>query len=235
MLQTHIGSMSPSWKLTACLLALSVVFGISGCATAPPLSSTDQGFAALEAGDWRSAKSHFALSLREDASDGRAWHGQSLAQLAGRDPEAALRSLSSLAKVDGARFDGEARGTYGDALESAARHRLRNEQFEAALAAARALGRVEPKRRGIKRLFGQALVGEASRRRFVGDKDTALTLFQQACHTAPGELEAWVGAAEILLEQKKGKQAMQLLEAARKRHPTAGAIRTLSLQALHER
>lgn len=99
----------------------------------------------------------------------------------------------------------------------------------------RTLARLGGTRRGLNQLLGKVLVEEATRRRFRGDKETAFTLYREACGVAPGELPAWVGAAEIGLEEKRGREAMQLLEAASKQHPTAGAIRTLTLQALHER
>ena len=69
----------------------------------------------------------------------------------------------------------------------------------------------------------------------MGEAKPALALYREACEVTPGNLEAWVGAAEILLEKKKRKEAIRLLEAARANHPTAGAIRTLSLQAMRIR
>jgi tetratricopeptide (TPR) repeat protein len=223
-------------RMTIVAITLAACLVLSqGCATPPPLSPTEAGFAALEEEDWRAAKTHFAEGLRIDPRDGRAWHGQARAQLAGRDPEGALRSLSSLAKVDKPRFSGEARSTHANGLEDAARRRLKRDQFELGLAAARALARLDPKRTGLAGLLGRALVGEATRRRYQGEKEYALQLYREACRVTPGALEAWVGATEILLEERKSKQAMQMLEAARKNHPTAGAIRSLTLQVLHQR
>jgi tetratricopeptide (TPR) repeat protein len=150
----------------------------------------------------------------------------------GRDGEGALRSLSSLSKVDGALFKAEARTVYGDALEEATRQRLDRDKSESALLAARALSKFDPKRRGLRSILGQALIAEAGRLNWQGDRDRALALYREACVVVPSSLPAWVGAAEILLQRGQGKEAMQLLAQARQRHPTAGSIRTLTLQAL---
>jgi tetratricopeptide (TPR) repeat protein len=218
--------------LSGLVIALGLVLG---CASGPPPTPVELGEAALERGDWRAAKTHFAEALRLDAEQGRAWHGQARAQLRGRDPEGALRSLSSLARADAETFSGEARSTYTDSLEAVTRLRLDREQSEAAMVAVRALVDLDPERRGLARLLGSALVREAERRRLLGDRDSALALYREACRVVPQTLEAWVGAVEILLEAKKGREAVRLLEAARKVHPTAGAIRSLSLQALQLR
>ena len=218
-----------------CLGLLLAVTLVQGCASGPPPTPTELGLSALEGGDWRAAKTHFATALEADASDGVAWHGQARAQLAGRDPEAALASLGRLSKVEPARFRDAALPTYRDALEGAARHRLDRDQSEAALQAVRALAKLEPARRGLPRLLGQALLAEANRLRLRGRRDEAFALFKEACHVTPGTLEVWVGAAEILLEKRQGKKAIRLLEQARKQHPTAGSIRTLTLQAMRVR
>ncbi len=206
-----------------------------GCVSGPPPTPVELGEQALAEGDWRAAQTHFGEALALDAGSGRAWHGQARAALLGRDAEGALESLSRLSKVDPERFRGEARETYGDALDGAVRSRIARDQPEAALTAARALARLEPRRNGLPRLLGLSLLAEAERRRLDGDRQGALALYREACEVTPQALEAWVGAAEILLETRKGKQAMRLLEAARKAHPTAGAIRTLTLQALRMR
>ena len=212
------------------LLLATLLF--HGCASGPPPTPVEKGEAALTSGDWRSAKTHFAEALRADARFGRAWFGQARAQLAGRDPEGALRSLSSLSKVDRDLFVGSARSTYADALEAATRYRLDREQSEAALIAVRALAKLEPDRRGLGPLLGRALVEEAARIRWLGDREAALMLYRETCEVMPYALEAWLGAAEILIEFKRGREAMRLLEAARKMHPTAGQICTLTIQAL---
>jgi tetratricopeptide (TPR) repeat protein len=222
-------------RLTRCGAALVggvLVFWLQACASGPPPTPTALGEAALAEGDWRSARRHFGEALKLDSHNGRAWVGQARAQLAGREPEAALQSFSRLARVDGDRFRGEALPDYADALEAAAQTRLASRKSEAALVAVRALAQLEPDRRGLDRLLGRALVAEAERRRLLGERGPALSLYREACRVAPQELDAWVAAVEILLEQRKRKQAMQLLEAARKAHPTAGSIRTLTLQAM---
>jgi tetratricopeptide (TPR) repeat protein len=226
------GDSMKSKRFWTVLFLCSAMLFSHGCASAPPPSPVELGEAALATGDWRSAKTRFAEALRADPRSGRAWLGQSRAQLAGRDPEGSLRSLSSLSKVDRALFSGDARSTYMDALEGATHGRLEREQSEAALVAVRALVKLEPDRRGLDRLLGRTLVAEAERRRWLGDRERALSLYREACQVVPHTLEAWVGAAEMLLERKQGKEAMRLLEAARKTHPTAGQIRTLTIQAL---
>jgi tetratricopeptide (TPR) repeat protein len=214
--------------LVLCLAALLS----NACATGPPLTPVESGEAALASGDWRSAKKHFAEALRAEAGFGRAWLGQARAQLAGRDPEGALRSLSSLSRVDRCVFDGAGQATKAEGVEAAARLRLRRDQSEAALIAVRAWVELEPDRRGLDPLLGRALIAEAARRRWQGDPTAALTLYREACQVVPSTLDPWLGAAEILIEQNHGKAAMQLLEIARRSHPTAGQIRTLTIQAL---
>jgi len=221
-----------SKRLLPLLVLLIAALLSPGCASGPPPTLVEQGEAALAVGDWRSAKTHFAAALRGDQRDGRAWLGQARAQLAGRDPEGALRSLTSLSRVDRALFVGEARATYAEGLAEATRHRLDREQSEAALIAVRALAKLEPNRRDLRPLLGRALVGEATRKRWRGEREAALALYREACQVVPDNLEAWVGAAEILIEFKQGKEAMRLLEIARRAHPTAGQIRTLTIQAL---
>jgi tetratricopeptide (TPR) repeat protein len=223
-------------------LAWGVVWGLAwgavlgaGCASGPPPTATELGEAALAEGDWRGAATHFADALRSDSGDVRAWHGQARAQLLGRDPESALRSLSRLAKLDPDYFRERARASYADILDAAALERLERQQAESALEAARALKRVEPDRRGLDRLLGRALLAEARRRRLLGDRESALGLYQEACGVMPQSLEAWVASAEILLEKRKPKEAMRVLEQARSHHPTAGEIRMLSLQVLKGR
>lgn len=219
-------------NFAAVLFSCAVTLLVVGCASGPPPTTVEKGEAALASGDWRSAEAHFAEALRIDSSFGRAWYGQARAQLAGRNPEGTLRSLTSLSKVDRSLFVGTARSTYAEALEAATQQRLRLEQNEAALVAVRALASLEPDRRGLDRLLGRALVGEAARRRWRGDRKGALALYREACQVVPNTLDAWVGAAEILLEFRQGKDAVRLLESARKTHPTAGQIRTLTIQAL---
>lgn len=208
---------------------------LQACASGPPPTATELGWSALDTGDWRSAKTHFAAALDADPADGRAWHGQARAQLEGRDPEAALLSLTRLGKVDPGGFRGIASGTYSDTLYAAVARRLDRHQSEAALAAARALVQIDAGRSGSDRLLGQALLAEATRKRLGGERDAAYALYSEACQVTPGTLDAWVGAAEILLEKREGRKAIRLLEAARKTHPTAGAIRTLTLQAMRVR
>jgi len=227
--------MSPRYPIPFAVWAIAILLQavlLQGCASGPPPSPVELGETALESGDWRAAKTHFADALRIDSRSGRAWLGQARAQLAGRDPEGALRSLTSLSKVDRRLFSEAARSTYADALEAATEGRLARDQSEAALAAVRALSKLEPDRRGLNRLLGRSLIAEGDRLRWRGDPKSALALYSEACRVVPQTLGAWVGAAEILLEFKRGKEAMQLLEAARKTHPTAGQIRTLTIQAL---
>lgn len=225
---------APSVRFVATLAVVSCLL-LAGCASGPPPTPTELGWTALEAGDWRGAKQHFAVALRADTGDARAWHGQAAAQLAGRDAEAALRSLGTLAKIDPERFSGAARSTYADALERAVSQRLARDQAEAALAAARALARLEPDRRGLTTRLGRAVMAEADRRRLRGQPKAALALYREACELTPGNLDAWVGAVEILLERKQGREAMRLLEAARRHHPTSGLIRTMARQAMKYR
>ena len=215
-------------------IGLLIVLAL-GCASGPPPTAVELAEQALAAGDWRTAQTHFDAALALDAQNGRAVHGQARAALLGRDAETALAQLSRLAKLDPARFRAEARETYADALDGAVRARLERGQAEPALLAARALAQLEPRRSGLPRLLGLSLLAEADRRRLQGDRPGALALYREACEVTPGALEAWVGAAEILLETRRGKQAIRLLEAARKAHPTAGSIRTLTLQALRMR
>lgn len=222
-----------AWKRFRTVLVLYfVVLFANGCASGPPPTPVERGEAALASGDWRSAKTLFAEALRAEPRSGRAWLGQARAQLAGRDPEGTLRSLSSLSRVDRPLFDGDARVTYAEGLEDMTRVRLHREQSEAALVTARALIKLEPQRRDLDPLLGRALVAEAARRRWLGHHKESLALYREACQVVPSTLDAWLGAAEILIEQNHGKEAMQLLEIARKTHPTAGQIRTLTIQAL---
>lgn len=219
-----------------CALALALGMGLTaGCASAPPPTPNELGEAALAQNDWRAALTHFARALELDARDGRALQGQAASQLRGRDPEAALDTLGRLSKLDPERFRFEARPLYADALEAATARRLERKQSQAALVAARALAGLEPRRNGLPRLIGRALLDEADRLRLRGDAKSALALYQEARRVTPGVLEAWIGAAEILIENRQGKQAIRLLEAAREFHPTAGAIRVLTLQALRVR
>ncbi|HEB90303.1 MAG TPA: tetratricopeptide repeat protein [Deltaproteobacteria bacterium] len=204
----------------------------AGCASGPPPTPVERGEAALAAGDWREARDHFAEALRLDGRSARAWLGRARAELAGRDPEAALRSLARLSKVDRDFFVGNARPTWGEALEAATVDRLARGKSREALASVRALARLEPGRRGLDPLLGRTLIAEADRLRWSGDRKAALALYREAVQVVPETLEAWVGAAEILLESRRGSEAMALLEAARKRHPTAGVIRALTLQAM---
>jgi tetratricopeptide (TPR) repeat protein len=206
-----------------------------GCASGPPPTPTELGEAALAQGDWPAARVHFAEALRLDARDARAWQGQARAELSEREPEAALRSLSRLSEVDPERFRREARALYVETLEAATEQRLARRQSEAALVAVRALARLEPERRGLDRLLGRALLAEAERRRLQGERQAALQLYREACEVTPGALEAWVATAEILLEKRKGKEAIRVLQAARAHHPTASAIRLLTRQALKAR
>ena len=148
------------------------------------------------------------------------------------DSEVASPLDTPLNPVDRALFSGDARSTYVDSLEAATSVRLAREQSEAALVAARALVKLEPDRQDLDQLLGRTLVAEAERRRWLGDQQAALSLYREATHIVPNTLDAWVGAAEILIELKQGKQAMQLLEVARKTHPTAGQIRSLTIEAL---
>ena len=215
--------------------ALAVWVLLAGCATGPPPTETELGEQALLEGDWREALTHFALALRVDAADGRARLGQARAHLAGRDPEASLRSFGALAQVDRVRFQGEARAPYADALAAAIRVRLRRDQSEAALAAARALAQLEPDRVGVRRLLAEALLGEAERQRLRGDAQKAYALYVETTRTDPSQLAGWIRSAELLIEAKDGKGAVRLLEAARRHHPTAGEIRTLTIQALRFR
>ncbi|MEM9174703.1 MAG: tetratricopeptide repeat protein [Myxococcota bacterium] len=223
----------PIALVAACVAAFGLV--LAGCASGPPPTPTDQGWTALEAGDWRSAKTHFAEALRVDDRDARAWHGQAAAQLSGRDAAAALRSLGSLSKVDSARFAGAARETYAEALELAVSQRIARKQAAPALAAARALASLDPNRRGLGPLLGRALMAAAHHERLRGRTDAALALYKEAAERVPADLDAWVGAVEILLERKRGREAMALLEAARRSHPTAAVIRTLARQAIRYR
>ena len=98
---------------------------LQACASGPPPTATDLGEQALERGDWRSARNQFTIALRSDPRDGRAWLGQARAELAGRDPEAALGSLGNLARVDRARWldPDQGKPVYADALEAATRRR----------------------------------------------------------------------------------------------------------------
>lgn len=218
--------------LFLCLvLCLAMLLG-AGCVGGPPPTPVERGEAALASGDWRSAKSYFAEALQADSRLGRAWLGQSRALLAGRDPEGTLQSLSRLSEVDRAMFVRDARSIYAEGLDAAARRRLLRQQNEAALGAVRALAKLEPARRGLDRLLGRALIGEAARQRWRGDPKTALELYREACKVVPNSLDAWLGAAEILLESGQGKEAIRLLETARKTHPTASQIRILTIQAL---
>lgn len=206
---------------------------VAACASGPPPSPVELGERALAAGDWRAARGHFAEALRADASDGRAWLGQARAQLRGREPEAALGSLARLARLDPARLrEPDGRATHADVLEAAAQARLAASRSEPALAAVRALAKLAPDRRGLDRLLGRALVAEGTRRRLLGERDAALALYREACRVTPATLEAWVAAVELLIETGRGREARAVLEAARQVHPTAGAIRTLTLQTL---
>ena len=227
--------MSLNPRFIAIVLLALVIALIEGCASGPPPTDTELGEQALARGDWRRAKSHFAIALKKDPRAGRAWLGQSRAQIDGRDPESALRSLSSLAGVDPERFRGEGRAVYANALHEAAAARLAKGQSQAALVAARALAKLEPQRRGLDRVLGEAILAEAGRLRLRGNREAAFALYQEAAKFVPQRLEGWLGAAEILIESNRGKVAVRLLQAAREYHPTSGEIRMLSIQALSAR
>lgn len=213
----------------ACMLAMA-------CTNPPPLSETQLGEWALDNdGDWRQAKIHFALALRAEPRSARALHGQARAHLAARDPEAALASLGKIVKYDPAYFKTKAGATYGNALEAVTVRRIAGKKTQAGLVSARALVKHDPNRTGVKRLLGQALLAEADHRRLRGDRKTAYVLFEEASRVAPQEIAGWIGAAEILIEYGKNKQAVQMLKAARRFHPTNGEIRTLSIQAISTR
>jgi predicted Zn-dependent protease len=220
--------------LALALLALAFV-ALEGCATAPPPTDMELGEQALAHGDWREARNHFAIALKKNPREGRAWLGEARAHLAGRDPEAALRSLGSLAKVDAERFKLDGRPVYADALHGAAVRRLDQKQSQAALVAVRALAEWEPDRRGLNRLLGDTLIAEGTRLRLRGQREAAYALFREAALVVPQRLDGWLAAAEIMIESNRGKDAVRLLEAARKFHPTAGEIRMLSIQALSAR
>ena len=206
------------------------------CTNPPPLSQTQLGEWALDNdGDWRQARIHFALALREDPRSARALHGQARAHLAARDPEAALASLGKIVKYDPAYFKTTAQKTYGNALEGVTVRRVAGNKTKSGLVSARALYKLDPNRSGVKRLLGQALLAEADHRRLRGDRKTAYVLFEEACGVVPQEIAGWVGAAEILIEYGKNKDAVRLLKAARRFHPTSGQIRTLSIQAISTR
>jgi tetratricopeptide (TPR) repeat protein len=205
---------------------------LSACANGPPATPTMLGEAALSQGDWQKAKTHFAEALRIDSNVGRAWLGQAHAQWLGRDPEGSLRSLSSLSKIDRKLLLSEARSLYADSLQGATEDRLRRKKSELALVSVRALSKLDPDRRGLASLLGRVLIGEAERWKWAGDGEKALSFYREACVVVPDSLESWVGAAEILLKMGDGREAIRLLAVARKRHPTAGSIRTLTIQAL---
>ncbi len=228
-------SLASRLRTLAAGMALCAVFGWIGCASGPPPSPTELGWQAVAARDWVGARTHFDAALRENSADGAAWHGRAAAQLGARDPEGALSSLGRLAKVDPERFRGEAAQTHGDVLAAATRARLDRDDPAAALQAVRALARLEPARRGLAGLLGETVVAAGDRLRMDGRRDEALALFEEATRVLPGRLDGWVGAAEILLEQREGKRAIRLLEAARQSHPTARQIRSLTLQALRFR
>jgi tetratricopeptide (TPR) repeat protein len=225
----------PIRLLALVLLVLSVAL-VDGCANGPPPTETELGEQALDRGDWRAARIHFAIALRIEPRDGRAWLGQARAQNAGREPEAALASLKSLTRADPALFQGaEGRATYADALHGAAVERLARKQPKQALAAARALAKLDPERRGLNRLLGDVALAEAGRLRLRGDRNGAFALYQEASRIVPQRLEGWLGAAEIMIEANQGKSAVRYLEAARQYHPTSGEIRMLSIQAISAR
>lgn len=212
-------------------ILISLAF-LNGCANGPPVTPTMLGEAALSQGDWRKAKTHFAEALRIDPKAGRAWLGQAHAQWLGRDPEGSLRSLSSLSKINRKLFLSEARNVYVDSLEGATEGRLRRDHSKLALVSVRTLSKLDPNRRGLASLLGRVLISEAERWKWAGDSEKSLSFYREACVVVPDSLEGWVGAAEILLKKGNGREAMRLLAAARERHPTAGSIRTLTIQAL---
>lgn len=208
---------------------------MAGCASGPPPTETELGEQALGRGEWHEARIHFAIALRTDPRDGRAWLGQAKAQIGERDPEAALESLGSLAEVDPVHFRELGRTAYADALEGAAVGRLNRKKTPQALEAARALKKLDPERAGLDRLLGNAILAEASRLRRRGQVRPAFALYQEATRVVPQRLEGWLGAAEIMIESNQGKGAVRFLEAARRYHPTSGEIRMLSIQAISSR
>ncbi len=214
---------------------LGALLFLPSCASGPPPTAMERGFAALARDEFELASGYFVEALRANPQNGEAWQGQAAAQVGALDPEAALRSLARLAQVDAARFSGEGKATYADALASATQKRNAQGQHQAALQAVRALVQLDPERRGLDRLLGQALLKEAERRARLGGQKEAHALYAEACQVVPQRLEAWVGAAEILLVSGKSKAAVRLLESARKYHPTAGSIRSLTLQAMRAR
>lgn len=214
---------------------LGALLFLPSCAAGPPPTATERGLAALAREEFAIASGYFAEALRANPQNGEAWQGQATAQVGALDPESALRSLARLAQVDAARFSGEGKATYADALASATKQRNAQGHHEAALQSARALVQLDPERRGLDRLFGQALLKEGERLARFGRQKQAFALYAEACKIVPQQLEAWVGAAEILIVSGKGKAAVRLLESARKHHPTAGSIRSLTLQAMRNR
>lgn len=226
----------PNQRRSLIVVALLIAnFALPACVNGPPPTDVELGELALARGDWRQAKIHFAIALNRDSRNGRAWLGQAKAEVAGRDPEAALRSIKSLAQVDPATFQSDSRATYADALHGAAAARLAQKQTPAALVAARALAKLDPERTGLVRLMGDTLLAEAGRLRLVGQPKAAFTLFREAAQIAPQRLDAWIGAAEIMIESNRGKDAVRLLEAGRRYHPTSREIRMLSIQAVSAR
>jgi len=215
--------------------ALILIGLLQACASGPPPTATELGEAALARGDWAQARIHFHGALADDPGQGRAWLGQAQAEVEGRDPEAALRSLSGLARVDRARFEQDAPEIYADTLEAVTRQRLARGQAEPAFAAAQALARADPERRGLGALLGRAIVAEADRHRLLGEREKALELFGEACTVAPELLEAWISTAELMIETGRGREAVRLLEQARRFHPSSGELQTLSVQALRAR
>jgi len=208
---------------------------VEGCASGPPPTPTELAEQALLRGDWKTAQRQFEIALHTEPRSGRAWLGAARAHLAGHDAEQALSSLGMLARVDPPRFKGEGKPTYADALEGVTRLRLARKQTPSALVAVRALATLDPERRGLSRILGDAILAEADRRRLRGDRQAAFALFQEATRVVPQKLSGWIGAAEMLIESQQGKGAVRLLESARQYHPTSGEIRLLTIQALEVR
>ncbi len=209
-----------------------VAASLAACQSDRTPGLLEQGDAAWSAGDYQEADNLYARALEQDPSSRAAWLGRARAAVALRDPERALGFHGTLAGIDRTYWRAEARDEYSLALMEAARKRLEAGRPDAAVAALRALRRLDPDRAGSTELFAQALTDWASERAMRGDREAALELYREAISIDARGVAAYVGAAEILIGSGRKQEAMTLLEVARQTDPADNRVRALTIEAL---
>jgi tetratricopeptide (TPR) repeat protein len=217
---------------TDTLLTLCAIAGLAACRSDPPPGLVEQGDAAWTSGEFSRADELYARALDEDPASRAALLGRARTAVALNDPERALGLHGALAKVDRVYWQQEARDDYALALMEAARTRLAAGRSDAAVAALRALRRIDPEGVATREMFARALVARAAQLAMRGDREAALELYREAIAIDAHEVAAYVGAAEILIGNGRKQEAMTLLELARQTDPTDTRVRALTLEAM---